>query len=428
MISIEDNEVYLEKWYSVCTDIIKSMQWDIHNLSSEMDDTFLNTWRRAETILNEDEYNFSTHAIFERITGTKPNTSSTEGRAQLNTFTTAYNAFCATENFPASEGFPEMHDNFFKYYLANALKATTPTPILPKSVRFSSISPIATLPAQPSSSPKDFPTLQAPIKAPISYISAAAASTSSDFTTVTRQCKNKPPTTQPTTPTTTKPPPPPPATKPGPKSLCPTKPPLPDALKTTKHTIILDHSDPDTKAKYALDARELTHGLQKHLETVKAPLVLLAGAWSTAPFYKNFILTFSGLVNFTDITKYHSVLFGPFGNNCRAAPTAGYQSILISGICLQRDATGKLASPKMLFDELCHNPVFVGRLPLAAPRWLFNPEKLLASDKQASSVTFAFHDLTGEGLELMKHSRIGMFGKLVTICSWETCPLLSQCT
>ena len=134
-----------------------------------------------------------------------------------------------------------------------------------------------------------------------------------------------------------------------------------------------------------------------------------------APFYKNFILTFSGVMNYTDITKYNLVLFGPFGDNCRAAPTAGYQSILISGVRLQCDASGKLASSKKLFDELCRNPVFVSRLPLAAPRWLFNPNKLLASDKQASSIMFAFHDPTGEGLELMKRSRVGMFSKLVTI-------------
>ena len=89
---------------------------------------------------------------------------------------------------------------------------------------------------------------------------------------------------------------------------------------------------------------------------------------------------------------------------------------------------GKLASPKMLFDELCHNPVFVRWLPLAAPRWLFNPDKLLVSDKQVSSITFSFHDPSREGLELMKRSRVGMFGKLVTIHSWEAHPLLSQCS
>jgi hypothetical protein len=151
-----------------------------------------------------------------------------------------------------------------------------------------------------------------------------------------------------------------------------------------------------------MDAGDLTRGLQCHLEAVKAPLVLLTGAWSTTPFYKNFILTFSDIINFSDITKYDSILFRPFGPNCHMALTARYQSILISGIHLQCNATRKLASPKMLFDKLCQNPIFVGRLPLAAPRWLFNPDKLLASDKQASSITFSFHDLTGEGLELMK--------------------------
>ena len=57
-----------------------------------------------------------------------------------------------------------------------------------------------------------------------------------------------------------------------------------------------------------MDAGEIAQGLQKHLKAVKAPLVLLAGAWSTAPFYKNFILTFSGIVNFSDITKYDAIL------------------------------------------------------------------------------------------------------------------------
>jgi hypothetical protein len=56
----------------------------------------------------------------------------------------------------------------------------------------------------------------------------------------------------------------------------------------------------------------------------------------------------------------------------------------------------------MLFDELYYNPVFIGHLPLAAPHWLFNPEKLLALDKQALSFTFSFHNPTREGLELMK--------------------------
>ena len=423
------DDAYLDKWFEVCRSIFTSMLWPLTaQLSSDHDDTILNAWQRAEINLDNFGWELATTTIFERLTGDKPNTTTTEGRKAFNNFTTSYNRFCAEHNFNPTDGFEEVHDSFFRLF-AKTLQTMTPTPApppaqTPKTVHFTSVPPITTLLNPPSSSPDEFPSLQAPTKAPISYASAASA-----FIPVTRCHCNKSEAAKPTTtpqPNTTKP-----AqtlSKPTLKSLRPQKPPLPDALKTTKHTIILDHVNPDTRSKYSLDAGELTHGLQKHLEAVKAPLVLLAGAWSTAPFYKNFILTFSSIVNYTDITKFDSVLFGPFGNNCRAAPTAGYQSILISGIRLQCDATGKLASPKMLFDELCQNLVFVGRLPIAAPRWLFNPDKLLALDKSASSITFAFHDPTGEGLELMKRSRIGMFGKLVTICSWETRPLLSQCT
>ena len=410
------DDAYTDKWYEVCRGIYTSMSWSHEDqLTADQDDTILNAWRRAEVSLDEAGWDMSTTFIFERLTGKKPNTSTDEGRKTFNNFSTTYNRFCAEHNFNPSDGFEEIHDPFFRLFAKTLQTPSTPTPPqaqAPKAVRFTSIPPIATLPNPPSSSPEDFPRLQAPTKAPISYASATSA-----FIPVTHRRRNKPEAPKPTASTTTTP-----ANKQtqsgsklNPKSLCPQKPPLPDALKMTKHTIILDHVNPDTRSKYSLDAGELTRGLQKHLEAVKALLVLLAGAWSIAPFYKNFILTFSGIVNYTDITKFDSILFGPFGKNCRAALTTGYQSILISGVRLQRDATGKLASPKMLFDELCSNTVFVGHLPLAAPCWLFNLDKLLASGKLASSITFAFHDPTGEGLELMKCSHVGMFGKLITI-------------
>ena len=100
---------------------------------------------------------------------------------------TAYNEFCATQNYPAWEGFPESADSFFEYFLSKQPNPQTSTMIAAtqapttKSVRFTSAPPIATLPAQPSSSPDDFPALQAPQKAPISYASAT-----SSFIPVTR--------------------------------------------------------------------------------------------------------------------------------------------------------------------------------------------------------------------------------------------------
>ena len=429
VMSFLENDYYIDQWNDTCAGICRSLHLDPTAIPETAVESILNAWSRLTTVLNEDEYKITTTLLHERITGVKPDTSTPEGRARWTAFTNVYNEFCATNNHPAHEGFPESQDQFFKYVLANGSDKQPSAPP-PKEVRFASAPPIATLSAP--SSQDDFPVLRAPSQEPISYASAAGA-----FIPVTRRRRGKPTTTNTTTNTST-----PAPTKPGPapsgpkpirpvkpnKPNAPTKPPLPDALKTTKYTIILDHTNPAAKSLYAMDTGSLTRGLQTHLETVKAPLVLLAGAWSAAPFYKNFILTFSGIVNFTDITKYNSVLFGPFGSHCRAAPTAGYQSVLISGVRLQKDAQGKLASPKMLYDELCCNPIFVGRLPLAAPRWLFNPDKLLESDKEASSITFSFHDPTGEGLELMRRSRVGMFGKLVSIRSWEARPLLSQCT
>jgi hypothetical protein len=50
----------------------------------------------------------------------------------------------------------------------------------------------------------------------------------------------------------------------------------------------------------------------------------------------------------------------------------------------------------------------------------------MSSGKKASSITYAFQDLTGEGLKLMKHSWVGMFRELVSIRNWENRPLLTN--
>jgi hypothetical protein len=164
MNNLEDNEVYLEKWYKVCTSIYKSMSWNLTDMSPEMDDTIINAWRRAEEVLNEEEWNFSTSVTYEQIAGMKPDTSTLDGHTRLNTFTMAYNEFCAKQNFKATEGFPETQDNFFKFYLANMPTSIEPTKPLTKSVRFTSVPPIATLSNPLASPPDDFPHSKPPPK------------------------------------------------------------------------------------------------------------------------------------------------------------------------------------------------------------------------------------------------------------------------
>lgn len=96
MKDLED--VYLEKWYEVCSGIFKAMGWSHSDLSSDMDETILNAWHHVETVLNEEEWGYLTSFIFKQITGKKPNITTTKGRMAFNDFTTAYNKFCAEQN------------------------------------------------------------------------------------------------------------------------------------------------------------------------------------------------------------------------------------------------------------------------------------------------------------------------------------------
>jgi hypothetical protein len=101
-----------------------------------------------------------------------------------------------------------------------------------------------------------------------------------------------------------------------------------------------------------IDANQIFRNIRAELEKVNSPLTLLAGHWSSAVINKNFILTFAGLQNRDDIAKYDSVLFRPFGPDCRGAPTAGYWSVLLGGVPLIRDSAGRLPSPKELDQEI----------------------------------------------------------------------------
>jgi hypothetical protein len=108
------DEVYIEKWYEVCRGVFTSMSWPHGGqLSSNMDDTILNAWRRAKVHLDEEGWEMATTFTFERLTGKKPNIMTLEGCTAFNNFTNTYNRFCTEQNFNPTEGFDEVHDAFF---------------------------------------------------------------------------------------------------------------------------------------------------------------------------------------------------------------------------------------------------------------------------------------------------------------------------
>jgi hypothetical protein len=218
------------------------------------------------------------------------------------------------------------------------------------------------------------------------------------------------------------------APTPGPKALL-VKPKVPDALRTTRYSIILNHSRPDIREMLGIDANRLFRTIRSDLEKVNAPLTLLAGHWSSAVINKNFILTFAGLQKRDDIAKYDSILFRPFGPDCRGAPTAGYRSVLLGGVPLIRDSEGRLPSPQELDQEIGRNAVFKGVLSLAPPRWLYNPNNIDPS-RRVSSVIIAFYDPDRKIFDIITKSRtaVAMFGSFVTARPFENRPSFSQCS
>jgi hypothetical protein len=152
----------------------------------------------------------------------------------------------------------------------------------------------------------------------------------------------------------------------------PIKPQVPNALRSTQYSIILNHSHADICEMLGIDAGRIFRNIRADLECVNAPLTLLAGHWSSVTINKNFILTFAGLQKWDDIAKYDAIFFQPFGPDCRGAPTAGYHSALLCRVPLVRDSVGRLPSPQDLDKEIGHNTAFKGVLSLAPPRWLYN--------------------------------------------------------
>jgi hypothetical protein len=203
---------------------------------------------------------------------------------------------------------------------------------------------------------------------------------------------------------------------------------MPDALRTMRYSIILNHSHPDIRRLLSVDGNRIFRTIRANLEWVNAPLTLLAGHWSSATINKNFILTFAGLPKHDDMAKYDSIFFRPFGSDCRSAPTAGYRSVLLCGAPLFCDENGRLPSPHTLDSEIGHNAVFKGVLSLTPPHWLYHPDNI-PLDHAASSMIAAFYDPNGKVYDRILKSRnlVAMFGSFVTVHPFVNHPSFSQC-
>jgi hypothetical protein len=417
--------------------------------STEQLDHLGQLWTKWTNADAEAEKPFHDGALFDDLFGSQaPRT-----KEELTTFTASIDRFC--NHYKKQRPLPDSDYVFIKEFLTrphpSGAGPTSPPLQQRPRVRFSK-PPIATINPAPSAAPplpdlNDFPALAGkpfgdtwttvtkkskkkkstnpPLPQP-SNATANSAAPPSGASFAAAAASNLPPTSG--TSTSPSPTPAKPSTTPKTKPQ-PIKPRTPDALRTTRYSVILNHSRPDIRELLGVDASRIFRNIRADLERVNAPLTLLAGHWSSALINKNFILTFAGVQQQDELAKYDSIFFCPFGPGCRGAPTAGYRTVLLSGVPLIRDASGCLPSPAELDKEIGRNAAFKGVLSLAPPRWLYNPTRI-DPDRRASSVIIAFYDPQGKTFDTITKTRnaVAMFGSFVNVRAFENRPSFSQCS
>jgi hypothetical protein len=378
--------------------------------------------------------------LFDDLYGASIPRSETE----LQTFSDHIDRFCA--HYKKSRPLRDSDFVFIKEFITRdptPPSQPVPDPRPPRSARVRFSEPPITTINTPTSPSTLTPASAAPTPGPEEFPALAGKPFGDTWSTVTSRRKKKKASDSPSPPRpgpapTPNPPvsfaavasanPPPSTAKSGPKALV-VKPKVPDALRTLRYSIILNHSRPDIREMLGVDANRIFRTIRADLEKVNAPLTLLAGHWSSAVINKNFILTFAGLQTRDDIAKYDAIFFRPFGSDCRGAPTAGYRTVLLGGVPLVRDSAGRLPTPHELDKEIGRNAAFKGVLSLAPPRWLYNPNNIDPA-RRVSSVIIAFYDPNGKVFDLITKSRtaVAMFGSFVTARPFENRPSFSQCS
>jgi hypothetical protein len=303
------------------------------------------TWSARIREIDEQETLWAARHLFGELT--KHHYADNDAEFQL--FFPKYLHFCKWAEHTPSRNLPESLWPSFKKY-----KAPPSQP--PKQVRFTSQPPVTTLPLPPSQD-----SISSPDSIDDNNIAFPPLGTAKPVTwaTVTKKKRNN--TTTPSAISATHVPTTPPTnlTSTSPNPTRPTRRPLPDALATSKYTVIIDPTTAPTFPDHIRrDPSPIVRGVQNNLVSKAAEIKVLSGRWSTQEIRKNFIFKLEGKPDLDIIAKYNDILFRPFGPNCRAAPTEGYRQILLGWVPVIRDAENRPVSSwrnsAVVLRKLCH--------------------------------------------------------------------------
>jgi hypothetical protein len=161
--------------------------------------------------------------------------------------------------------------------------------------------------------------------------------------------------------------------------------------------------------------------MQASLRAVKSPLVLLSGHWSAT---SNFVLTFTGLIPFTNILRESQTLTQPFPG-ANLVPSTGLSKVTFNGVPTRDLDVNEFFTELQLLSKVRCNLICSDLLFFLQPQWLCLTQP---STGPFSSLSFTFLDPNGSITQAMVTLHLAMFSKAITFKRWQVRLPILQCT
>ena len=155
------------------------------------------------------------------------------------------------------------------------------------------------------------------------------------------------------------------------------------------------------------------------------PPKLLRGRWSqSVEKTGNFVLTFTGLLDFNFINSYAYWILDPFGHGYLTLAD-GWRWIHLKGVQVT-DRDGSLFDSEQLLAELQDNPVFDGVCFQGLPYWLQGVTRL--QHFETGTVIVGIQDRDGTRVDAISRAGVAMFGHRVRVSPVPgDRPIITQC-
>lgn len=212
-----------------------------------------------------------------------------------------------------------------------------------------------------------------------------------------------------------------------PKSRTPSQParPTPTQLRNAEWTVTkgqafenMPRDRRPTPTKLVTDIQHRLHLAANSSGGDTPRLTLLGGRWSSNEAAANFVLTFAGHPDPSEIMRHADILSAPFGRGSYIVPKAGFSRIRLFDVPVLDNAKDS----DSLRAQIVRNPGLTDLRFIESPRWMF-PEQI----HEKEQIIFTIFDPTGADTKKLLKSAPFLFGTRCRARKFDSRPILHQC-